>query len=91
MQSGDRDPAQAGRYALERLRRQRHHRSALLQTQRTFRGFLGTSLYFGRGCCVTSPHKSELHPLPQGVPQQKGQSVRGLFFLSCLTAYIAVR
>jgi len=35
-----------------RSQAQRHHRSALLQTQRTFWGFLGTSLYFGRGCCV---------------------------------------
>src|SRR5258708_33944770 len=83
MQSGDRDPAQAGRHALGPLWCQHHHRSALFQTQWTIRGFLGTSLTEGRGRCLTSPHKSELHPLgsltkvslstkakpPEGTPQ----------------------
>jgi len=35
LQSGDRDPAQAGWHALERQGRKRHHRAALLEAQRT--------------------------------------------------------
>jgi hypothetical protein len=57
-----RDPTQKGWHALERLRRQRNHRSALRQTQRKVRGFLGTSRHTTQGCRMTSPHKSELHP-----------------------------
>jgi hypothetical protein len=52
-QSGDRDPAQAGRHALQRLRCQRQHRSALCQTQWTIRGFLGTSPTASRACRMT--------------------------------------
>src|SRR5258708_36755720 len=63
MQSGDRDPAQAGRHALGPLWCQHHHRSALFQTKWTIRGFMGTSLTEGRGRCLTSPHKSELYPI----------------------------
>ena len=44
MQSSDRNPAQTRRHALERLWRQRHHRSSLRQAQWTFRGFLGAPL-----------------------------------------------
>ena len=62
MQSGDRDPAQAGRHALDRLWGKRHHRSALHQAQWTLRGFLGTSLTADRDCRVTSSHKSDVHP-----------------------------
>src|ERR1043166_774428 len=71
MQSGNRDPAQAGRHALERLGCQRHHRPAVCQTQWTLRGFLGTSLSAGRGCRMTSLHKSELHP------ERQSQHLRG--------------
>ena len=39
----DRRPAQARRHALDRRRRQRHHRPALLHPQRTLRGLLGTT------------------------------------------------
>ena len=62
LQSVDRDPAQAVRHALERIRRQQHHRSPLFQTQWTLRGFLGTPLISPQSGRVTSPHKSGVHP-----------------------------
>ena len=41
-------PAQARRHALDRGRRQRHHRPAVLQAQRPLRGLLGTTSRQGR-------------------------------------------
>ena len=46
----DRRPAQASRHALDRRRRQRHHRPALLHPQRTLRGLLGAT---SRKCRLT--------------------------------------
>src|SRR5208283_1043964 len=46
--------AQAGRHALDRQGRQRHHRPALQQAQRTLPGFLGTPLRAKAGGCMTS-------------------------------------
>src|SRR6266576_3965791 len=48
------DAAQAGRHALDRQGRQRHHRPALQQAQRTLPGFLGTPLRAKAGGCMTS-------------------------------------
>ena len=42
-QGHPRRPAQARRHALDRGRRQRHHRPAVLQAQRPLRGLLGTT------------------------------------------------
>src|SRR5260370_19795179 len=56
------NPPQTGRYALERLWCQRHHRAALRQTQRTVRGFLGTSLNSCHDRRMSSTNKSEVHP-----------------------------
>ena len=42
LQSGDRDSAQAHRHALDRPRRQRHHRPPLLSPEWSLRGLLGT-------------------------------------------------
>src|SRR5438034_462482 len=60
------DAAQAGRHALDRQGRQRHHRPALQQAQRTLPGFLGTPLRAKAGGCMTSlnlmcaPHAAEI-------------------------------
>ena len=62
LQSSDRNTTQAVRHALECLRSQQHHRSALFQTQWTLRGLLGTSFNSDRACRVTSLHKSDVHP-----------------------------
>src|SRR3974390_614432 len=48
------DAAQAGRHALDRQGRQRHHRPALQQAQRTLPGFLGTPLRAKAGGRMTS-------------------------------------
>ena len=48
------DAAQAGRHALDCPGRQRHHRPALQQAQRTLPGFLGTPLRAKAGGCMTS-------------------------------------
>src|SRR5207302_2833743 len=48
------DAAQAGRHALDRQGRQRHHRPALQQAQRTLPRFLGTPLRAKAGGCMTS-------------------------------------
>ena len=48
----DRRTAQARRHALDRRRRQRHHRPALLHPQWPLRGLLGTT---SRKCRPTSP------------------------------------
>ena len=48
MQARSRRPAQARRHALDRGRRQRHHRPAVLQAQRPLRGFLGRTSRQGR-------------------------------------------
>src|SRR5207248_6632564 len=48
------DAAQAGRHALDRQGRQRHHCPALQQAQRTLPGFLGTPLRAKAGGCMTS-------------------------------------
>jgi len=48
------DAAQAGRHALDRQGRQRHHRPSLQQAQRTLPGFLGTPLRAKAGGCMTS-------------------------------------
>src|SRR5260370_27855029 len=63
MQSDHWNPPQTGRYALERLWCQRHHRAALRQTQRTVRGFLGTSLNSCHDRRMSSTNKSEVHPM----------------------------
>jgi hypothetical protein len=42
MQGGYRHAAQTSRYALDRSRFQRHHRSSLLKNQWSFSGLLGT-------------------------------------------------
>ena len=60
------DAAQAGRHTLDRQGRQRHHRPALQQAQRTLPGFLGTPLRAKAGGCMTSlnlmcaPHAAEI-------------------------------
>src|SRR2546429_1815510 len=54
MQNRSWDAAQAGRHALDRQGRQRHHRPALQQAQRTLPGFLGTPLRAKAGGCMTS-------------------------------------
>src|SRR5436190_12433585 len=48
------DAAQAGRHALDRQGRQRHHRATMQQAQRTLPGFLGTPLRAKAGGCMTS-------------------------------------
>src|SRR5204862_3905745 len=48
------DAAQAGRHALDRQGRQRHHRPSVQQAQRTLPGFLGTPLRAKAGGCMTS-------------------------------------
>src|SRR6516162_6134489 len=57
------DTAQAGRHALDRQRRQRHHRPALQQAQRTLRRFLATSLRAGAAGRMTQSPKSDVRPL----------------------------
>src|SRR5437870_3721419 len=48
------DAAQAGRHALDRQGRQRHHRATMQQAQRTLPRFLGTPLRAKAGGCMTS-------------------------------------
>src|SRR6266480_4590711 len=48
------DAPQAGRHALDRQGRQRHHRATMQQAQRTLPGFLGTPLRGKAGGCMTS-------------------------------------
>src|SRR5437016_14345298 len=76
--------AQAGRHALDRQGRQRHHRPALQQAQRTLPGFLGTPLRAKAGGCMTSlnlmcapPFTLQVTRPPSGIPLPRyGHAIR---------------
>src|SRR5205085_10597207 len=56
------DSAQAGRHALDHQGRQRHHRPALQQAQRTLRRFLATPLRAETAGRMTLFPKSDVRP-----------------------------
>src|SRR5213076_3249862 len=58
------DAPQAGRHALDRQGRQRHHRATMQQAQRTLPGFLGTPLRAKAGGCMTSLNLMCAPPFP---------------------------
>src|SRR6266550_5130841 len=67
------DAPQAGRHALDRQGRQRHHRATMQQAQRTLPGFLGTSLRAKAGGCMTSLNLMCALFLPSHVTERAGR------------------
>src|SRR5438046_2396967 len=66
------DAAQAGRHALDRQGRQRHHRATMQQAQRTLPGFLGTPLRAKAGGCMTSLNLMCAQEKEYGEPHPSG-------------------
>src|SRR5438874_6982657 len=88
------DAAQAGRHALDRQGRQRHHLPALQQAQRTLPGFLGTPLRAKAAGCMTSLNlmcarvSARLCGRAQAESRAFARQVR--YYLSCSAAFPAL-